>query len=78
MTKRLMSGQEDVQWSRERQQIDAVLKVRQHRVTRGMMSGKEVAEWPRGIGTFRTVASSPEGSGGRGVVRKPSSLEGVW
>ena len=65
---------------RDAQEIDAVFEVKRHRVVRGVISGQDGTEWPKGIG-HEMVGSSREGaewSEGRRVVRKLRSQEGAY
>ena len=64
MARRAPNSQEDAE------------KSRQHRVARRVTSGREGAEWPKTAMSDEWLWSD-EWSGGRRVVGKPSSPEGV-
>ena len=83
----VLGSRKDAEWSGGRratkiaQEIDAVFEVKRHRVARGVISGQDGTELPKGIG-HETVDSSREGAewsglGGRRVVRKLRSQEGA-
>ena len=63
----VLDSRKDAEWSGGRratkiaQEIDAVFEVKRHRVARGVISGQDGTDWPKGIG-YETVDSSREGA----------------